>query len=93
MPALACPLASTLIQPPKFLVANMLKTTVCLEVVELQPAHGLGKPLAAISSPCPDGFAIAISCCLPEVSELENTNQAFDSNLAFSTGDIIEMNI
>lgn len=55
-------------------------TSVCLETVALQPTHGLGK------------FTIAISCRLPEVRELKNIDQAFDSNLAFSTGDVIEMN-
>ena len=72
---------------PKFPVVNMLKTPVCLEAVALQPIHGPRKPLAEISS------SIAVSRGLPEVRELENINRAFDSNLAFSTGDIIEPNI
>lgn len=39
----------------------------------------------------PDGFTIAIGCCLPEVRELENINQASDSTLASPTGELIEM--
>lgn len=51
----------------------------------------LGKHPAVVSAPWSDDFTIALSCCLPEVRELESINQAFDGNLAFSEGDAIEM--
>lgn len=50
-----------------------------------------GKLPVAASCPGPDGFHIAVSCCLSVVRNLENITQAFDGILASPTGDIVEM--